>query len=275
MFPDPCQARSKYTGPVPLLELPRVLLFDLDDTILRFSAGQPNFWQLSLEQHVSERGRRALMLAAIEAESREFWSVGERAFWGRQNMYEARRRIARAALSPHGLDEERCYRVADEMTLAKESAVRPFGGAIETLRELKGRGHRLGLLTNGCSAFQRRKLSRFELEPLFELILVEGELGYGKPDRRVFAAALEHFGSDAADTWMIGDNLEADIAGAQALGIPGVWHDAAGAGLPADSGVAPTAVIRAISELGFGATAPAGSQTLGCGLDGVTTAAAS
>lgn len=83
-----------------------------------------------------------------------------------------------------------------------------------------------------ASGFQRRKLSRFELEPLFEILLIEGELGYGKPDRRVFGAALAHFGSDARETWMIGDNLEADVAGAQGLDIFGVWHDAEGTGLP-------------------------------------------
>ena len=123
--------------------------------------------------------------------------------------------------------------------------------AIEALHTLRERGHRLGLLTNGCSAFQRRKLLRFELEPLFELILVEGELGYGKPDRRVFQRALAHFGSAPAETCMIGDNLEADIGGAQALGMLGVWHDAHGQGLRPlpEPRVVPDRVITRLSEL--------------------------
>jgi putative hydrolase of the HAD superfamily len=229
--------------------LPRVLLFDLDDTILRFSAGQPNFWLESLRHHLPEHGGHALLAAAIERESRAFWAPAERAFWGRQNMQQARRLIATAALSAAGLELELCQRVADLMTEQKEAAVHPFEGALETLARLRAHGHRLALLTNGCSAFQRRKLARHALEPLFELVLIEGELGYGKPDRRVFEAALAHLGAEPRAAWMIGDNLDADIAGAQALGIHGVWHDAERVGLPASPAAIPHRVIHRLSDL--------------------------
>jgi HAD superfamily hydrolase (TIGR01549 family) len=232
-----------------LTGLPRVLLFDLDDTILRFSAGQPNFWRHALQQHVPERADLETLLAAIEQESREFWAPAERAFWGRQNMQAARRLVASAALSGSGLDAELCQRVADTMNELKEAGVRPFDGALETLARLRERGHRLALLTNGCSLFQRRKLTRYTLEPHFELILIEGELGYGKPDRRVFEAALAHFDARPDEACMIGDNLEADIGGAQALGITGVWHDADGRGLPSETHVLPQRMIRHLPEL--------------------------
>lgn len=231
------------------LALPRVLLFDLDDTILRFSAGQPNCWTLALERHLPGRADHAALLQALESVSHEFWSDDARAFWGRQNMLEARRRIATRALGSAQVPASLCRRIADEMTEQKEAQMRPFEGALEALRWLSAAGHRLGLLTNGCSRFQRRKLARFELEPFFELILIEGELGYGKPDARVFAAALAHFGVQSCEAWMIGDNLDADIAGAQALEIPGVWHDAHGAGLPEGCHCVPERVIRNIAEL--------------------------
>jgi putative hydrolase of the HAD superfamily len=229
--------------------LPRVLLFDLDDTILRFSAGQPNFWELALRHHLPDRGDLAALVAAIGKEGREFWAPADRAFWGRQNMQAARRLIAAAALSRAGLDVDLCHRIADLMSEQKEAGVRPFDGAIETLHTLRERGHRLALLTNGCSVFQRRKLARYTLEPLFERVLIEGELGYGKPDRRVFEAALEHFHAAPEEAWMIGDNLEADIGGAQAFGISGVWHDADGSGLPAAPHAVPARVIRHLPEL--------------------------
>jgi HAD superfamily hydrolase (TIGR01549 family) len=229
--------------------LPRVLLFDLDDTILRFSAGQPNFWQLALQHHLPERADLAVLVAAIEQEGRQFWAPAERAFWGRQNMQAARRLIAAEALSGAGLDVDLCHRIADLMSDQKEASVRPFDGALETLHVLRERGHRLALLTNGCSLFQRRKLTRYTLEPLFERVLIEGELGYGKPDRRVFEAALEHFQAVPDEAWMIGDKLEADIGGAQALGIRGIWHDADGRGLPAAPHAVPHRVIRHLPEL--------------------------
>ncbi len=230
--------------------LPPLLLFDLDDTILRFSAGQPKFWRLALEQHLPARvEQHARLLARIEERNHEYWSDAARAFWGRQNMHAARRHIAWSALELEGIARDVCERIADEMTERTEADVRPFEGAIDTLRQLRSRGHRLALLTNGSAAFQRRKLTRFALEPLFELILIEGELGVGKPDARVFGAALQHFGAAAADAWMIGDNLEADIAGAQQLGIAGVWHDALGRGLPERAEVLPRRVIQKLPEL--------------------------
>lgn len=229
--------------------LSRVVLLDLDDTLLHFTAGQPDFWRLSLERFVPEREDHRVMLAAIDRASNEFWGEPERAFWGRQNMIEARRRVARLALGPLGLEQPLCERIADEMTEQKEAQMRPVVGCFETLAVLRERGHRLGLLTNGCSTFQRRKLARFCLEPLFELILVEGELGHGKPDRRVFEAALRHFDVEAAEASMVGDNLDADVAGAQALGICGIWFDAHGTGYRPSERRPPDRVIQSLSEL--------------------------
>ena len=52
-----------------------------------------------------------------------------------------------------------------------------------------------------------------------------------------------------SDAMMVGDNLAADIGGAQALGIYGVWVDWSGQGLPPDSAVIPDRTVRTISEL--------------------------
>lgn len=230
--------------------LPPVLLFDLDDTIVRFSTGQPNFWQLALESHVPElAAHHSRLCALIDAAANEYWNEPERAFRGRQDMYAARRYIARAVLEAEGLSLDLCQRFADHVTDSKEAYVQPFEGAVETLQILRERGHRLALLTNGSALFQRRKLERYSLEPFFELILIEGELGYGKPDPRVFQAALDFFAAPPESTWMIGDNLEADIAGAQQLGIAGVWHDPDGRGLPERPPAVPQRIIRQVSEL--------------------------
>ena len=48
---------------------------------------------------------------------------------------------------------------------------------------------------------------------------------------------------------MVGDNLEWDVEGAQAVGILGIWLDQHGNGLPESSTVTPDRVIRAISTL--------------------------
>ena len=94
----------------------------------------------------------------------------------------------------------------------------PLPDAIETVRWLRESGRRLALLTNGAAAAQRRKIARFEIADLFDAILVEGELGFGKPDERVYLRALNALGVTPADAWMVGDNLDFDVAAPQKLG---------------------------------------------------------
>ena len=96
---------------------------------------------------------------------------------------------------------------------------------------------------------QRQKIVRFGLEPLFDMILVEGELGFGKPDERIYQMALTGLAAESRHAWMIGDNLEWDVEQPQKLGMTGIWVDRDGAGVPASSAVHPDLVIRSLAEL--------------------------
>ena len=125
----------------------------------------------------------------------------------------------------------------------------PLPDAIETVRWLRESGRRLALLTNGAAAAQRRKIARFEIADLFDAILVEGELGFGKPDERVYHRALGALGVTPADAWMVGDNLDFDVAAPQKLGLSAVWIDVRGAGLPDESAVKPDYIVRSLVEL--------------------------
>jgi putative hydrolase of the HAD superfamily len=122
-------------------------------------------------------------------------------------------------------------------------------GAIDTLRHLLRHQVRLALVTNGAGDAQRTKIDRFRLGPLFDYILVEGEFGTGKPDERVYGHALEQLDSQAAEAWMVGDNLEWDVGAPQRLGIFGIWFNPSGSGLPVGSAVRPDCIIRELPEL--------------------------
>ena len=100
-----------------------------------------------------------------------------------------------------------------------ERRVHLFPGALETLQELNDRGVPLALLTNGNKASQRGKINRFNLEPYFDCILVEEEFGMGKPDERVYLHALDQLGAQPSEAWIVGDNLEWEVAAPQRLGI--------------------------------------------------------
>ena len=65
------------------------------------------------------------------------------------------------------------------------------------------------------------------LDDLVESIFTSAVIGYDKPHPEAFRHALRASG-DPASRWMVGDNPVADVAGAEALGIPAVLIRTAG-----------------------------------------------
>lgn len=234
------------------MQLPKGILFDLDDTIIAFDSIAEQVWESVCSRYAPRVGGcDSLKLhEAIRRAGQWYWSDDERHHWGRLHLAQARREIVRQAFGYLELDHPSLAdEIADAFTAARFEAAHLFPGALETLRELKKRGVRLAMITNGATDVQWQKIKRFELEPYFEAILVEGDLGYGKPDPRVYRGALDALGLEPSEAWMVGDNLHWDVAGPQRLGIYSIWNDHRKQGLPKDSPVIPDRVIHAIAEL--------------------------
>ena len=232
--------------------LPRAVLLDLDDTILDDSSGVIDCWRDACNAHAVGLGAitPAAVFDAVQAASVEFWSDPERHRIGRLDLPKARHEVVVRALKALGADaSDVALRISTAYAAARHERMRPFDDAVDTVRWFRERGCRLALLTNGAHEAQRTKIDRFELEGLFDAILIEGALGYGKPDPRVYRHALDALAVAPTDTWMVGDNLEWDVGGPQKLGIFGIWIDAKGRGLPATSTVRPDRIIRSLSEL--------------------------
>lgn len=139
--------------------------------------------------------------------------------------------------------------IAGAYAAEKDRSITLVPGAVEMLANLREAGVRLGLISNGSGPGQRRKVDRFGLGPLFDVILIEGEFGLGKPEPSVYASALADLGVDPTDAWMVGDQLESDVAAPQRLGLRGIWVDYRGQGVPVGSDVRPDRIIRAVTEL--------------------------
>ena len=69
-----------------------------------------------------------------------------------------------------------------------------FPMALETLKKVSS-VYRTGILTNGFHTVQRAKIARFRLDDYVEKVAVAEELGFHKPDPRLFWRMLEEFGS--------------------------------------------------------------------------------
>ena len=142
----------------------------------------------------------------------------------------------RLAFATLGIDNRAlAHEMADTYSVEREARIHLFPRAEETLQYLIDHQVSLALITNGEARTQRQKVERFGLERFFTAILIEGELGYGKPDEAVYTRALEDLSLTPDAVWSVGDHLEWDVSAPQQLGIFGIWHDVRAQGLPSSS----------------------------------------
>jgi putative hydrolase of the HAD superfamily len=94
----------------------------------------------------------------------------------------------------------------------------PFDGAAEALADLRGRGYRLGVITN-WDASARKLLARYDLDRFFEQVVVSSEVGCEKPDLRIFELATSAARVPPEQCLYVGDNYYVDTVGARAAGM--------------------------------------------------------
>ena len=232
--------------------LPKAILFDLDDTLLRYGIAPEEAWREACRIAAEEtKTFKTEELLSLINEVREwYWSDPERHRTGRLNLHGARIAIVRMALERLSRDDEKiAVAVATTYSNLREESLGLFPDTEDALRKLIRKGVELALVTNGAGEIQRAKIERFRLARYFNACLIEGELGYGKPDPRFFEMALSKLKSAPSQSWMVGDDLERDIAGAQNKGIFSIWHDYDKKGLPENSRIKPDRIIKSISEV--------------------------
>ncbi len=235
--------------------LPRAILFDLDDTLIRAYAQPEEAWTrllkrfaIQLDAHDDATIER-VRVAAME-EARAFWSDRAEAAKWRLDIPAARRLSVRRALARlDRADEALADRIADAFSEMRRNEYRLYPDAHATVDALRTAGVKLALVTNGAGETQRAKIERFELGHRFDHIQIEGEFGQGKPELAVYRHALERLGVAAADAWMVGDNYEWEVVAPQQLGMCGIWYDPFEAGVPTHATARPTRIIKRLGEL--------------------------
>jgi putative hydrolase of the HAD superfamily len=122
---------------------------------------------------------------------------------------------------------------------------------LPTLRKLEAGGYRLGILSNAGDNDDVYQLARkFGIEPFFDFILTSAACSYRKPHPRIFELALGNWKLKPYEAAMVGDTLEADIQGANQVGIYSVWINRRVV-RPAEGeeDILPRATINTLSEL--------------------------
>jgi FMN phosphatase YigB (HAD superfamily) len=236
----------------------RVLLFDCFNTVYVQDPSRVPRLELDGRSVPSTAGllaeRLRGLLPAVEpaAVYRAWRSAGQ---WAEAERGEALREVPaprrfRRACQELGLPE------ADEALLHEllEVHMRALTGSFylpeahrTLLQGLRAR-HRLALFSNFDHApALRRLLAETGIADWFDPVLISDGLGYRKPGRAAFAAALAALDEPPGAILFVGDSLEDDVRGCNGAGIDVAWLNAGGA--PALADRVPTHELRALDDL--------------------------
>lgn len=83
----------------------------------------------------------------------------------------------------------------------------------------------LAVVTDAQSAYARGELHKVGVLDYFRPVIVSGDYGYRKPDRRLFQHALDGMGVAAEHTLYVGNDMHRDVFGAQQAGLRTVMFD--------------------------------------------------
>ena len=225
------------------------VLFDLDNTLIledastfraletAARAAAPGVDPKALADAAAKRAATLFEESPVGAFGARFGIWWGEALWGgfagdapelrslREYVPGYRRQVWRDALASLGASDGA---VADRLAAAYIDARRAretIDPVAAPVLEALARRYRLALVTNGAPDVQREKLSRTPFAPFFKAIVVSVEVGYGKPDPRLFEHAARALDVTAAECAVVGDSLQRDVAGARAAGMKAVWLD--------------------------------------------------
>ena len=203
----------------------KYLFFDWDNTVWDFSANSKlamieSYEKYHLEQH----------FGPIENFLPEYYIVNDGLWADYRNLKITKEELIRTRFNQTfknlGLDDVELSMKVNEAYLDATTYKKELvPGAEEMLKTLKSRGYKLYVITNGFLEVQKRKMRNSGIEQLFDMSIISDEAGALKPSRQFFDYAFEKTGAVPSETLVIGDDPEADIAGAVDYGLKCIFFN--------------------------------------------------
>lgn len=206
----------------------RAVIFDLGDTIwpLRY---EEEIWPITRVQMIEDFARLRGQTEEAAAEDvdrlrKTLGAVFVDTFLG--DNYEqlhlhhyVEKAMTQMGIEGEGLGEAICH--AFYMAEHKSLKVAPEADTIELLADLRERGLLLGLVSNTFSPghFHQLSLHRHGVASFFDAPVYSTDMGFRKPDPRIYQHCLVRLGVVPGETLFIGDRLKEDVRGPQSLGI--------------------------------------------------------
>ncbi|MET7016685.1 HAD family hydrolase [Bacillus mycoides] len=191
------------------------MLFDLDDTLLDRDKAVDNLFLLVLEkcyEDVSDTVKNNMLQKFKEYDKREYGIndktiVLESLF----DEFAPKYRLPRNYIQDFWNENfPKCFSIDQNTILFLNHIKRHF---------------KVGIITNGSTQRQKAKIINTGLNEYFDTIIISEEVGFSKPDKRIFELALNKLNVQSEDVLFVGDDLEKDIAGCQNANIKGIWFN--------------------------------------------------
>ena len=179
---------------------PRAVIFDMDGTITRFN--------------IDYVGMRRAALAEVEKMNLRTPDMTEQLY-----LYFILQKIkATADAQTYETLRKRLFRRLEDIELKAAREVTLYPGVVETLRELRNRQIKLGLVTNNGRAGTNLTLDRCGISTLFEVIVTRDDCQEMKPDAAPIIKVLEEIKAGVEEALLVGDGIM-DIIAAKAVGL--------------------------------------------------------
>jgi putative hydrolase of the HAD superfamily len=137
--------------------------------------------------------------------------------------------------------------LAETHRAATRFRLQPYPGVEDTIRQLHSRYH-LAIISDGQIACALPELNGCGLAGYFDPIIISGDFGYRKPDKRLFTAALTAMKMEPSEVLFVGNDMYRDVYGAQRVGMKTVFFES-NQGTQGKEGVKPDYIIYNFSEL--------------------------
>ena len=202
----------------------KLILFDNDDTLMDFQAGNRNAVNRLLDEFGYFHPDR---YDQYEAVNKQCWAELEQG-----KMAQDRLRLERFTrfFARYPVPGDAAQAAERFVTLLGEQSIL-LPHALDVVRAIAAKLP-VVILTNGMTAIQRNRFARSPLTALVADILISEEEGVSKPRPELFLRALDRFGVAPRDALMIGDGVGSDIRGANSAGIDACWYNPRGGALP-------------------------------------------
>lgn len=202
------------------------IYFDLDDTLCAYWDASKAALRETFELHGPEGISAEDMVGHWATVFRRFSPTIKTSDWYKDYLKTGeptRVEQMRMTLAEVGVEDiDRAQKLSCSYAELRNRNLKMFPDGMEILEWASSR-FPLGLITNGPADVQRQEIATLKIERFFNHILIEGELGEGKPSPRVFRRAEEFMGKSAAQMLFVGNSYGHDVRPAIEAGWKTVW----------------------------------------------------